>query len=101
MQISPSYLEGLCRTLLDAVARERLDGKLWVVEHGRIRVYEESEQYSVALDYALPSITSSTRAGVSGRNGTRTPMAFATAFEMAAPGETTGGSAKPMTPRSS
>src|SRR5438034_2125437 len=42
-----------------------------------------------------------TRSGVSGRNDTRTPMAFATAFEMAAPGEITGGSPNPMTPRSS
>src|ERR1039458_9296943 len=48
---------------------------------------------------ALPSSASSTRAGVSGRNGTRTPIALATAFEMAAPGETTGGSANPMPPQ--
>src|ERR1039458_3641125 len=50
---------------------------------------------------APPSSASSTRAGVSGRKGTRTPMALATALEMAAPGETTGGSASPITPRSS
>src|SRR5581483_605248 len=43
----------------------------------------------------------STRSGVSGRNGTRTPIALATALEMTAPGEITGGSPKPMTPRSS
>src|SRR5438552_4861182 len=42
-----------------------------------------------------------TRSGVSGRNGTRTPMAFATAFEIAAPDEITGGSPSPITPRSS
>src|ERR1700736_2370592 len=42
-----------------------------------------------------------TRSGVSGRKGTRTPIAFATALEMAAPGEITGGSPNPMTPRSS
>src|SRR5215472_11725452 len=42
-----------------------------------------------------------TRSGVRGRNGTRTPMAFATAFEIDAPGEITGGSPSPITPRSS
>ncbi len=42
-----------------------------------------------------------TRSGVSGRFGTRTPQALATALAMAAPGETTGGSPMPMTPRSS
>src|ERR1051326_723608 len=47
------------------------------------------------------SIAARTRSGVSGRNGTRTPMALATALEIAAPGEITGGSPNPMTPRSS
>ena len=45
--------------------------------------------------------TLSTRSGVSGRNGALTPIAFAAAVAMAAPGEITGGSPKPMTPRSS
>src|SRR5437016_5955067 len=47
------------------------------------------------------SRASRTRSGVSGRFGTRTPIALATAFEIAAPGETVGGSPMPITPRSS
>src|SRR5439155_25564962 len=47
------------------------------------------------------SSASSTRSGVSGSMGTRTPMALATALEIAAPGETVGGSPNPITPRSS
>ena len=42
-----------------------------------------------------------TRSAVSGSVGTRTPMALATALEMAAPGEMTGGSPRPITPCSS
>src|SRR5262249_41739378 len=51
-----------------------------------------------------PSAVSSackTCSGVSGKNGTRTPIALATAFEIAAPGDTVGGSPNPMTPISS
>ena len=50
---------------------------------------------------AFCSSAARTRSGVSGRNGTRTPIALATAFEIAAPGEITGGSPSPITPRSS
>src|SRR4051794_12729697 len=39
-----------------------------------------------------PFNASRTRFGVIGRTGTRTPTALATAFEIAAPGEMTGGS---------
>ncbi len=41
------------------------------------------------IDYASAP---KTRSGVNGILGTRTPIAFATAFEIAAPGEITGGS---------
>src|SRR5262249_61265557 len=44
------------------------------------------------------AIAASTRSGVSGKVETRTPMAFATAFEIAAPGELTGGSPRPIVP---
>src|SRR5262249_38284530 len=47
-----------------------------------------------------PFRASRTRLGVRGRTLTRTPIALATAFEMAAPGEMTGGSPSPTTPRS-
>src|SRR5262249_9830959 len=47
-----------------------------------------------------PFNASRTRLGVSGRTGTRTPGALATALEMAAPGAGTGGSPRPTTPRS-
>src|SRR5207248_8605825 len=55
------------------------------------------------LHYAVPpfSMAARTLSGVSGSVGTRTPMALATALEMAAPGEITGGSPSPITPRSS
>src|SRR5262249_42483089 len=49
--------------------------------------------------FCAPPKAANTRAGVSGNMGTRTPMAFATALLMAAPGETTGGSPSPITPR--
>ena len=68
-------------------------------EGRRARIFEV--QCKAAHVCRLFSNASSTRAGVSGRNGTRTPIAFATAFEIAAPGDTTGGSASPITPRSS
>ena len=59
-------------------------------------------QTSKAL-YPMPPFSSAARTlpGVSGRVGTRTPMALATALEIAAPGEITGGSPRPTTPRSS
>jgi predicted nuclease of predicted toxin-antitoxin system len=34
-------LEELCRTLIGAMERENLKGKLWIVELGRIRIYQE------------------------------------------------------------
>ncbi len=38
-------LTTLMRTLVDAIAKEEIAGKLWIVEVGRVRVYqEESEQ---------------------------------------------------------
>ena len=39
-----SHLEDLCCTFRDAITRESLTGKLWVVEYGRIRIYQEREQ---------------------------------------------------------
>ena len=39
--IGPHELEELCRTVLNGLIRETLDGKLWIVEHGRIRIYQE------------------------------------------------------------
>jgi hypothetical protein len=42
---SASNLEILVRTLVDAAEKEEIIGKLWIVELGRIRIYqEESEQ---------------------------------------------------------
>ena len=73
--------------------REQSDGLLFGFGSG---VFE-------GLHAAPPFFSSAarTRSGVRGRKGTRTPMALATALEMAAPGEITGGSPSPMTPRSS
>jgi predicted nuclease of predicted toxin-antitoxin system len=39
--IEPRELEELCLTLIGALTREDLDRKLWIVEHGRIRIYQE------------------------------------------------------------
>ncbi|MGC9971322.1 MAG: DUF5615 family PIN-like protein [Bryobacteraceae bacterium] len=38
---SPDLLTGLVRSLLAALQTASIDGQLWVVEAGRIRVYEE------------------------------------------------------------
>lgn len=38
---SAANLIGLVATLADALKRESLRGKLWIVEAGRIRVYQE------------------------------------------------------------
>ena len=52
--------------------------------------------YAKACIYAfLLSSAASTRSGVSGIRGTRTPMAFATALPIAVSGLTAGGSPKP------
>jgi predicted nuclease of predicted toxin-antitoxin system len=41
---SDKDLEGLCRTLVEALVHGELAGHLWIIEHGRIRVYQEREQ---------------------------------------------------------
>jgi predicted nuclease of predicted toxin-antitoxin system len=41
--VSCGDLEDLCRTLIGGLTQEKLDGKLWIVERGRIRVYQEQE----------------------------------------------------------
>ncbi len=41
--VSYRDLEDLCRTLIAALALETLNGKLWIVERSRIRVYQERE----------------------------------------------------------
>ncbi len=38
---SASNLSVLIQTLVDAVRNEQLIGKLWIVEIGRVRIYEE------------------------------------------------------------
>ena len=42
--ISVRHLKELCRTLLDALSRQSLQGQLWIVERGRIRIYQEPDQ---------------------------------------------------------
>ena len=39
--ITAHELEELCLTLISALTREDLDRNLWIVEHGRIRIYQE------------------------------------------------------------
>ena len=39
--LSSRHLEDLCRTLLEALAGEDVYAKLWIVETGRVRVYQE------------------------------------------------------------
>jgi predicted nuclease of predicted toxin-antitoxin system len=36
-------LEDLCQTLIEGLSHEKLDGKLWIIERGRIRIYQEEE----------------------------------------------------------
>jgi hypothetical protein len=66
---------------------------------------EPSLAYGVSIQVAwrapVEPRAANTRSGVRGRKGTRTPKALATALEIAAPGEITGGSPIPITPRSS
>lgn len=38
---SRSYLHRLVETLAGALEREQIEGKLWIVEPGRIRIYQE------------------------------------------------------------
>jgi predicted nuclease of predicted toxin-antitoxin system len=40
---APADLEAAARTLIEALRREPIDGKLWSVERGRVRVYQEPE----------------------------------------------------------
>jgi len=47
--VSPGDLEDLCRTLIGGLTQEELDGKLWIVERGRIRVYQEQENSRVPV----------------------------------------------------
>lgn len=39
--LSAPHLDDLYRTLLAGLSRENLIGKLWIVELGRVRIYEE------------------------------------------------------------
>jgi len=39
-------LSNLARTLADAVKKEEIAGKLWIVEIGRVRVYQEESDRS-------------------------------------------------------
>ena len=39
--IAAHELEELCLTLINALTRQDLDRNLWIVEHGRIRIYQE------------------------------------------------------------
>jgi predicted nuclease of predicted toxin-antitoxin system len=41
--VSHHDLEDLCRTLIGGMAQERLAGRLWIIQRGRIRVYQEQE----------------------------------------------------------
>lgn len=41
--ISATQLDELCRTLADALGREDLQGERWIVERGRIRIYQQPE----------------------------------------------------------
>jgi len=41
--ITVHYLQQLCQTLLDALSRESLEGRLWIAERGRVRIYQEAE----------------------------------------------------------
>ena len=66
-------------------------------------LFHRVRTYVLELNHAFSPFCSpnaaSTRAGVRGSMGTRTPIALATALLMAAPGEMTGGSPRPTTPR--
>lgn len=45
LRVTPSYADLLAaaRTLVDALKREELVGRLWAVEPGRIRIYQPPE----------------------------------------------------------
>ena len=40
---SARILDDLLHTLVGALQRERLDGHLWIVEVGRVRIYQDDE----------------------------------------------------------
>jgi hypothetical protein len=42
-RISSALLLTLVRTLVSALTKETLDGRLWIVEAGRVRIHEPSE----------------------------------------------------------
>jgi predicted nuclease of predicted toxin-antitoxin system len=41
--LSQARIEEACQTLLNALQREDLSGNLWIVEPGRIRIYQQPE----------------------------------------------------------
>jgi predicted nuclease of predicted toxin-antitoxin system len=41
---SPDELKFLCSTVLGGLLRDTLDGHLWIVELGRIRIYQENSE---------------------------------------------------------
>ena len=42
--LSSPHLQEHCRTLLEALDREDLSAKLWIVELGRVRIYQEETE---------------------------------------------------------
>src|SRR5262249_30300440 len=97
----------LCDVLLLEVvqvgaAGEQLGLAPLLVEQGQSRRQGGRLMVGEVLHWAFPPFAraSSTRFGVSGMNGTRTPRALCTALPIAAAVEMVGGSPIPMTPRS-
>jgi predicted nuclease of predicted toxin-antitoxin system len=43
---SAAHLATLVRTLAEALESEQLEGKLWIVESGRVRIYQEETRNS-------------------------------------------------------
>ena len=41
--LSQTHIEEACQTLLNALEREDLSGNLWIMEPGRVRIYQEPE----------------------------------------------------------
>jgi len=39
--VSPDQLQSLCLTVLGGLSMDQLDGHLWIIELGRIRIYQE------------------------------------------------------------
>jgi len=40
----PDHLKSLCLTVLSGLSRDTLDRHLWIIELGRIRIYQEESQ---------------------------------------------------------